>query len=149
MAVTGELDAVAETLAQVCEKFPRGLPAAVANVPRGDQLRVRVDRGPCPYVPGLALDLFFNRRIGLLGVNEAPNFIDLNPLTGQVYERPVLIIETGFTGIHDQLGDGVLAGAGQPGHGPDGTTLAKQMEDLGAGPGVELVHSSGQYDPYA
>jgi opacity protein-like surface antigen len=73
MAVAGKLDAIAETLAQVSEKFPRGLPAAVTDVPRGDQLRVRVDRNPCPNVASLARDFLFNRRVDLLGVNETPN----------------------------------------------------------------------------
>src|ERR1035437_341169 len=43
VAVAGELDAVSEAGAQIGEKFPRRLPATVANVPGRDQLRVRVN----------------------------------------------------------------------------------------------------------
>jgi hypothetical protein len=47
----------------------------------------------------------------------------------------------GMTGLNQQLRHSVLAAPGQPGHGADGLPLAKEMEDLGAGLSVQLVHS--------
>jgi hypothetical protein len=89
-------DTVGEPLAQVGEKFPSRLPAAVANVPRGNQLRVRVDRGPRQNIASLTFKLLFDRGVCLFGINERPDFIDLNALAGQVYEGPVLVVEAGF-----------------------------------------------------
>lgn len=40
-----------------------------------------------------------------------------------------------------QFRDRVLAAAGQAGHGADRLPLAKQVQDLGAGLSVQLVHS--------
>lgn len=140
VAIAGELDAVGEALAQVSEKFPRRLPATVANVPRWDQLCVSVDCRPGPNVASFALKKLLNRGISLLGINERPNFIDLDALAGQIYERLVLIIEASLTGIDHQLGHGVLADPGEPGHGADRGSLAKQMEDAGAGFPIEFVH---------
>lgn len=116
------------------------MPATVANVPRRDQLRIRVDCGPRPYVTSLPGNLLFNRGIQCLGVNERPNFIDLDALAGQIHECAVLIIEAGATGIHNQLSDRVFARPGQPGYGSDRTTLAKQVEDAGAVCSGKSVH---------
>ena len=45
------------------------------------------------------------------------------------------------TDLNQQLRDRVFAASGQPGHGADGLPLAKQVEYLGTGLPVELVHS--------
>jgi len=44
--------------------------------------------------------------------------------------RLVLIDGAGVTGLHRQLRHGVLAAAGQPGHGTDRMPLVKEVEDL-------------------
>ena len=75
-----------------------------------------------------------------LGVNEAPDFIHLDALARQVAKRFVLIGGAGVTGRNQQLCNCVLAAPGQPGDGADRLPLAKQMEDLGAGLSVQLVH---------
>lgn len=140
VAIAGQLNAVIEALAQIGKKFPRRLAATVANVPRGDQLCVGVDCGPRPHVASLTGNLLFNRCVQRLGVNERPNLIDLDTLAGEVAEFCILIIEAGATGINYQLSDRVFARPGQPGYGADRATLTKEVQDLGAGLCIKLVH---------
>ena len=118
VAIAGELDAVGEALAQVSEKFPRRLPATVANVPRWDQLCVSVDCRPGPNVASFALKKLLNRGISLLGINERPNFIDLDALSGEVAEHLVLIGPKGLPSIGNQLEAGVPADPGHAGNSP-------------------------------
>jgi P63C domain len=51
------------------------------------------------------------------------------------------------TGPNQQLRDRVLAATGQPGHGANGLSLAKQVEDLGARLFGQLVHTVGKKFP--
>jgi hypothetical protein len=49
----------------------------------------------------------------LLGVDERPNLIDLNALTGEVYENPILVPSGSSPGIDHELADRLFAGARQ------------------------------------
>ena len=98
-------------------------------------IAVHVHTSPASFGGGLGV--FY---VVVFGVNEIPDFIDLNALAGQVPQHAILVLGAGVTGIDHKLGDGVLAGSGQPGHGADRLTLTKEVKDTGAGITVELVH---------
>jgi len=48
-------------------------------------------------------------------IDEAPNLVELKPLARKLSQRPVLVFGTGRASISQELDDGVLAGARQPG----------------------------------
>jgi hypothetical protein len=62
-----------------------------------------------PAVAGARLASF---TVVILGVNEAPDFIHLDALAGQLAKHLVLIGSAGVTGFNYQLRDRVLAASG-------------------------------------
>ena len=83
---------------------------------------------------------FIRRDVLLLRADEAPNFINLEPLAAQTLKDAVLIPSGGLASVHNELADGRLAHSCQSGDGADRHALAKKMEDFGAGLLGELVH---------
>lgn len=79
---------------------------------------------------------------GMLGVHKRPDFVTLNPLAGQVAKRLVLILGTGFPGVHQQLGDGVDGNIRQPGSGAKAVAFHNAMEDLHPFINGQDVHKS-------
>jgi hypothetical protein len=141
VAIAGKLDAICQSAFQIMSERQGGVRIACAEVPANKQLGIGADRGPRPNVAsgrGRGLGVF---HVVILGVNEAPDFIHLDALAGQLAQRLVLIGRAGVTGFNEQLGDRVLAAAGQPGHGADRLPLAKEVEDLGAGLSGQTVHT--------
>jgi len=82
MAVRGELDAIGKPRLQVAHERNAGVLAAVANVPRHDQLGVGVDAGPRPYVISSLRGGLGELDVLLLRVAERPDFIALDSLAG-------------------------------------------------------------------
>jgi hypothetical protein len=74
----------------------------------------------------------------LLGVHEAPAFIDLHPLAFQAAERPVLLIGTERAGFDDEPRNGLFRCPGYA----DGTTFNQATAYLGALIGSEADHAS-------
>ena len=107
----------------------------------GNELRIRIDRSPCPHVASIGRCGLSVRYVLLFRVDEIPNLIDLNSLASEITKDAILIPSAGATGINDEFCDGRLARAGQAGHGPDAQTLAKKMKDASAGFRGELSHS--------
>src|SRR5205823_3904936 len=86
-----ELDTPVETLAEVHHEGVGVLAAAVAALPGGDELRVRVDRGERPHVAvseGVSVLL---GNVLFLRVAESPNLIDLEALAVEVAHHAVLV----------------------------------------------------------
>ncbi len=92
----------------------------------------------------------------LLGIGEAPNFIDLNSLAGQITERPVLVCRASFAPIYQWgstssltsvflLAPVILARSRQPRFGPDGHALDHRSDDLRAPLGRKPVHDGNIY----
>jgi hypothetical protein len=65
----------------------------------------------------------------------------LQPLARQVADRLVLVVAERLAGILQQIDDGVLAGAGQPGESAEGHALSHHPEDFSALGGRKLVHA--------
>lgn len=66
----------------------------------------------------------------LFAVNECPNFINLNTLTGQIAKCAVLIFAARAARVDEQSTDSVFAR--QRRNGTDRLSFAEQMDDLGA-----------------
>jgi hypothetical protein len=74
--------------------------------------RGAVGRSPCPNVTSGRRGALGVLDVVILGVNEAPDFIHLDALAGQLAKHLVLIGSTGVTGFNYQLRDRVLAASG-------------------------------------
>src|SRR5689334_11320999 len=133
MAVAGELDAIGQPRLQIRNKRNGGVRIASAKQPANQKLGISADRRPRPNVAsgrrrGLRL-----RYVAVLGVNERPDFIHLDPLARQVAERLVLIGGAGMTGLNQKFGYRIFATSRKSGYGADRLPLTKEMKDLGAG----------------
>jgi hypothetical protein len=64
--------------------------AAVANVPRNDQLGVGINAGPSPNVASRLLGALGELNVLLLGVAERPNFVALRGLGGHIADHCVV-----------------------------------------------------------
>src|SRR5262245_38148443 len=84
VAVSGELNAGCEAGAQVAHKFQRSAMMAIAGEPRNDQLSIGVDAGPRPHVAGAVRRSLGAADVAGLAVSEAPDFVTLDTLGGDV-----------------------------------------------------------------
>ena len=100
VAVAGKLYAIGQSAFQIVSERKGGVRIASAKQPANDQLGIGAECGPCPNVAsgrGRGLGVL---HVVILGVNEAPDFIHLDPLAGQIAQRLVLIGRAGMTGFN-------------------------------------------------
>ncbi len=76
----------------------------------------------------------------ILGVAEAPDFIQLQAATGQVAENGVLIFQALLADLREQLQDGVFRHAGQPNRRPDRAAFNQGRDNRDAFFSRENVH---------
>src|SRR5262245_42417431 len=62
--------------------------------------------------------------------DEAVNFINLNSFAGKIAKMGILIFETGFSGIDQELQDRVERHIGKTGGGPDRVSFNKKIQDF-------------------
>src|SRR5690606_8187517 len=106
------------------------------------QLGIRINRGPRPHIANAVLAAHFLWDVLLLAVDEAPDFIALDALARQVPQGLVLILRSGATNVHQQLGHGVDRAVREAGSGPEAGPFHQKAEDLSALCQREFVHSS-------
>lgn len=141
VAVRRELNAIGETGFQVVHEVPRCTGIAGANVPAGNQLRVRVNGGPSPNVtPAFARVIV--AEVLLFAANEGPNLIALDALAREVAESAVLILGAHAAQISQELHDRRAMDASHARHGTQGVAFNQGGNDAGAFFGGELVHRS-------
>jgi len=68
------------------------LKVAISNHERWDELRIRINRNPCPNITESKLTFLIGGDVLLFGVAEAPALIALNPLALESAKRAVLVI---------------------------------------------------------
>ncbi len=92
VSVAGELHPVCQPSGQIGNERLRRISIPSADVERRDQLGVGVNRHPRPAVAS-ALRRGLGRLDVLgLGIDERPNFIDLDPLAGEAAQGAILIV---------------------------------------------------------
>ena len=139
MPVGRQLDAGGKPPFQVLHEL-RSTPAVPgADQPGRHELGVRVNRGEGPDIAHAELALHLRRHVLRLGVDEAPNLVHLEALTGEVPEHPVLVLRAGGSEVEQELLDGVLGDADHPGRGADGVAVDQGRHELGAFRGAEDV----------
>ena len=143
VAVAAELHPVGQAQRQVGDEQLRRLGVARADVERGDQLGVGVDRHPRPGVAGIVRVCLGGGDVLGLRIDERPNLIDLHALAGQVAHHPVLIFRERRARISQQASQGVLADARGAADRPQGHAFDHEAENLSAEIAGELVYRHG------
>lgn len=149
VAVAGELHAVRQPLRQIIHERDGVVAVPAADKVGGDDLRIGVDRGPGPDVAIGQIQPLGASDVLLLGRDEGPDLIDLDALRRQAAHVLVVVGRARLAGIFQELGDRVLAGAGNASDRADRATLAEKVQDARAVFGRELVHALDYIDPYA
>ncbi len=94
MTVCRNLNAVCQAGSKILNESCATSSITATYKPRWDQFGVGINRSPRPNIAVTKFPLFIRRNILLLRIAEAPDFIELQPLTGQVAKRFVLILST-------------------------------------------------------
>jgi len=105
MAVGCELNATRYAFGQIVNKRMSRCRVSLCDEPAGDELGVCTDRRLRPDVAIAKLTPLALRHILLFGVTKAPNLIALNPLTGEITKRFVLVLLTGAAYVSQQFED--------------------------------------------
>ena len=129
-------------------------PLGAFAVPAADEvahheLAIGVERHPRPGVPGALGDLLRACDVLHLGVDEAPDLIDLDPLRLHAPNVLAMVGHADLAGIDQELRHRVLADTRKAGDSPDRRALTEEVQDAGAIGGGELVHALHHNDPYA
>lgn len=112
VAVRRQLHAIRETVCQVLYKLRGASSIALANQPGADQLGIGIHGNPRPHITS---DLAFYNLLSevlLLGIDEAPNFVGLNPLARQVHQRIVQVFGTGSAKLYEKFYNRILGNTG-------------------------------------
>ena len=112
MAVRGQLDSIRQAACNVLKEVrcTPGIPPSYQ--PTDNELGLRFDGRIRPHVATDTGFHFLYRYLLLLAANEAPNFINLNTLSGNVADGAILIGRTGRANLCKQPEDGSFGYAG-------------------------------------
>src|SRR5204863_2718908 len=100
---------------------------------------------PGPHVASARWRVPGSGDVPSLGVDEAPDFIELEALAAQVAKRAILIVGARLSGIHKQFGHGVESDIGQTRRRAKAVALDQKMQNPHSFGGVELVHVAKLY----
>jgi hypothetical protein len=125
--IARKLHAVRQTRGNIVHKDASGFGVAASDQARDYQFRVGVDRGPRPYVTSLFGRFLGGRHAALLAVVERPYFIDLDTLTWQPMQVPLLIIGASPAGGHQKSRNGVDDDACRAGHSTEAQRLSERF----------------------
>jgi hypothetical protein len=108
-AITRQLNPICEAARKVCHKVTCRDRVALTYHEAGNQFCVRVDSRPGPNITADTVALnFLRRHVLLFATNELPDFINLNPLTGQIPHGLVKKLGTGRAELNQEFQDGML-----------------------------------------
>ena len=111
-SVGSQLNAIGETAREILDEFGSATNVTASHQPRANQLGIGVQRYPGPHVATNLLCGHRGRNVLLLGSDEGPNLIALNPLAGQIYQGPVEVFRTGRAKFNQQFRNRVLRNSG-------------------------------------
>jgi hypothetical protein len=102
MAVRGQLDAIRQVARNILKEIRCSPGVPPSYQPRDYQLRLRFDGHKRPDIATDTGFHLFDGHLLLLAANEAPNFVALNALSGNVLDNAVLIVGAGFPDFRQQ-----------------------------------------------
>jgi hypothetical protein len=140
MPICRDLDAPSESAGQITHKADCRCAAPIANEPRWNQLRIGTHRNPRPNVASSLRRGFGEHDVALLGIDEAPNLIELEPLARQITERLVLVCRARFAGIDQQFVDGIDRNVSDAACRAETVAFDQQIEDVSAFGDGQPVH---------
>jgi hypothetical protein len=127
--IRGQLDALGQPLREIADEPARVLDLPLADVIRGHQLGVGVERRPRPDVAVTQLPHLVRPDVLLLDEAERPDLVALDPLGLEPAHGAVVVRAAGVSEIDQELRDGVLARAGHAAGGADGIALDERADD--------------------
>lgn len=128
-AIGCELHAIPETAREVLHKVRGASGITFANQPGANQLGVGIDCYPGPHVADAEFVAPFSRHVLLLGPDELPNFIALNPLAAEVYQMGIQVLGAGRAKLYQRFGNRVLRCARHAYRGTDRAALYQGRYD--------------------
>jgi hypothetical protein len=141
MTVRGKLNAMGHALREIINESASGAYAPRSDTPTWDKLRVSADRRPGPNVAIAELPLHPSCKVFGFGVTKRPDFVALNPLTGKVSQRVLLILFAGVTEFDKKLHYGVLGHASHSDGRSNGVSFHKSGNNLHTLLCSEFVHA--------
>src|SRR3989338_8080071 len=114
MAIGGKLNSISQAAFKVSDKVKSRLCTPITDKPTRNDLCVGIKGRPCPNVAISELPLFIVGDILIFHSDEAPNFIALNPLAGEIAESLILIFGAGLPQFNQQFDDGIFGNTGHP-----------------------------------
>ena len=140
VGVGGQLDAVADTAGAILHEIPRPSTVTAPNKVANHQLCIRIHTYPGPNVSP-SFRLLCGAGVLLLAADKAPDFIRLHPANLEVPNVEIVEGSAGSTHIRKELGNGILCCSGHSASRPYAATFNEAADDLGAGLGVQTVHT--------
>ena len=109
IAVRGQLDSVRHACGEIVNEHLGSGIVAIADRDGANEFGIRVHRHPGPYIAS-AGDAVLDRgcEISLLRADEGPDFVALDALTRQVYQRVVEVVRAYVAKINKQFRDCVF-----------------------------------------
>jgi len=132
--------AVREASAEIVDEPHGAFAIAATNKIRHYQFCIGFNRRPSPSVAGAIGRGLRGRNVLLLGVGEAPNFVDLYALGLHVAHVGVVIGRARLPSVDKEFRDRVLARARKARDGADRLAFAEKVKDAGALFCGQLVH---------
>src|SRR5687768_9189797 len=83
-SITGQLDAIGEASSEIVHEVASSNRVALPDHPGANELAIGVHCDPRPHVASDASFKHLRSDVLLFRIDERPNLIDLNPLTGKV-----------------------------------------------------------------
>lgn len=136
-----ELNPARQALRQIADELSGASGVTLPHKPGNRQLGLRIDCYPSPYVARYTLGGDFGRNVLLLGIAEAPDFIDLNLFGLDVPNSEILILSAGGTDFGKQAKDGGCRYASEPHSGANRAAFKQGRDHLGFLLCAQFVHT--------
>ena len=140
MAISGEVDAIGETRLQEAHEMIGALGAAIADIPRRDELGLAVDGNPCPHITPLFVALGLGLDILLLRADERPYLIALDVSARKIDHRGIAMRLAGRAKLSGESRDCFLGRARNAARSAETGALDEAGDDGAALLTGELIH---------
>lgn len=140
VSIAGELNPLRQPFCEIVNELVGVARSAFADVEAGNQFSFGINGNPSPCVPDFFGAFQMGGNILLLGVSEAPNFIDLQQFAVQSAHRFVHVIGAGRASGDKQAFNGFLGCASQSAGAAHGATFNQTIQDLCAFVSGENIH---------
>ena len=109
MTVAGDLYAIRQSARKIADEACSRLAVPIADEPAGDQLGIGANTDPAPNITRrVVIGAFAETLVARLHADEAPNFVELEPLAPEVPQLAVLVVGADTPGIDQKFAYRIL-----------------------------------------